>query len=90
MVDLRDASPEEFGLDHLICSINGGSNGAENLVTICRVCNSSRGTRDWETWYPASSQERVRMLIATPLEPFRKLARAYILGGKWADTEGED
>jgi hypothetical protein len=86
--DLRNAKPEEMGLDHLVCSINGGSNAATNLVTICRVCNSSRGVQDWETWYPASSQERIRMLLATPLN--RAMARELISGGKWVDTEGED
>ena len=32
-------------LDHLKCHSRGGSNGAANLVTACKRCNSSRGTR---------------------------------------------
>ena len=32
-------------LDHLQCHSRGGSNAAANLVTACKRCNSSRGTR---------------------------------------------
>ena len=32
-------------LDHLKCHSRGGSNGASNLATACKRCNSSRGTR---------------------------------------------
>ena len=32
-------------LDHLTPYSNGGSNCSHNLVTACRRCNSSRGTR---------------------------------------------
>ena len=32
-------------LDHLKCHSRGGSNGAVNLVTACKRCNSSRGAR---------------------------------------------
>ena len=32
-------------LDHLKCHSRGGSNGVANLVTACKRCNSSRGTR---------------------------------------------
>lgn len=34
-------------LDHLRPYSTGGSNAAKNLVTACRRCNSSRGTRSW-------------------------------------------
>lgn len=37
-------------LDHLIPHCQGGSNASENLVTSCRKCNSSRGSRDWKTF----------------------------------------
>ena len=35
-------------LDHLTPHSEGGSNQAENLVTACQRCNSSRGTRPVE------------------------------------------
>ena len=36
---------EGLTLDHLRCYSHGGGNEAANLVTSCRRCNSSRGTR---------------------------------------------
>jgi hypothetical protein len=35
-------------LDHLIPHSQGGSNQADNLVTSCHMCNSSRGARAWK------------------------------------------
>jgi len=37
-------------LDHIECCTNGGSNAGSNLVTACRKCNSSRGTRSVESF----------------------------------------
>ena len=34
-------------LDHLLPYSHGGGNTAENIVTCCHKCNSSRGARDW-------------------------------------------
>ena len=34
-----------LALDHVIPHSDGGGNGAENLVTACGRCNSSRGNR---------------------------------------------
>lgn len=35
----------QLTLDHLKPHSKGGSNGADNLVTCCKRCNTSRGTR---------------------------------------------
>lgn len=35
-------------LDHLTPFSSGGRHHAENLVTACFRCNSSRGARDWQ------------------------------------------
>ena len=35
----------ELSLDHVVPHCQGGGNGAGNLVTACRRCNSSRGAR---------------------------------------------
>lgn len=37
-------------LDHLTPHSAGGSNAADNLVTACHRCNSSRGNRDWKAF----------------------------------------
>ena len=36
---------ERLELDHLICCCRGGSNHETNLVTSCKRCNTSRGSR---------------------------------------------
>lgn len=50
LLDLRDAGPAEIQLDHLIPRSAGGDNGATNLITACRTCNSSRGARPLVEW----------------------------------------
>lgn len=40
-------------LDHLIPYSQGGSNKADNLVTCCLHCNSSRGVRDYKIFAKA-------------------------------------
>lgn len=35
----------QLTLDHVIPHVEGGSNGADNLVTACHGCNSRRGDR---------------------------------------------
>jgi hypothetical protein len=35
----------QLSLDHLKCHVNGGGNESSNLVTCCKRCNSSRGSR---------------------------------------------
>lgn len=32
-------------IDHIIAVANGGGNGLENLQTLCKSCNSSKGTK---------------------------------------------
>ena len=40
-------------LDHLTPHSQGGKNSADNLVTACHRCNSSRGNRDWREFSSA-------------------------------------
>ncbi len=37
----------QLTLDHLVCYSKGGTHKANNLVTACKKCNSSRGNRAW-------------------------------------------
>ena len=48
-------SGAELTLDHVIPHSHGGKNGADNLVTACRKCNSSRGNRSVEDFADAVS-----------------------------------
>lgn len=86
--DLKDARPEEMGLDHLETLPNGGHVGANNepsnLVMVCRRCNSQRGNREWRDYAPAGSQDRIEAVRYLPLN--MDLARAIIAGtAVWAD-----
>jgi hypothetical protein len=76
--DLRDASPADVTLDHLVAKDAGGSNEADNLVTACRRCNCSRGSRVWTEFAPGGAHDRITATIARPLNI--ELARAIIAG----------
>ena len=43
-------SVDLLSLDHLIPRLRGGEDAADNLVTACRTCNSSKGARDVLDW----------------------------------------
>lgn len=38
--------PESLSLDHIVAWSRGGSDDDENLRTLCRTCNGSKGTKD--------------------------------------------
>lgn len=38
-------STEDITIDHIIAVANGGTNDIDNLQTLCRSCNSKKGTR---------------------------------------------
>lgn len=76
--DLSTADKSEVGLDHLVCSSHGGSNSESNLITVCRTCNSSRGTRAWRDYAPGGAQERIMRQTALPLNI--GLARSVLAG----------
>jgi 5-methylcytosine-specific restriction endonuclease McrA len=40
--DLKNVSPNERTLDHIVPVSKGGSNKSTNLITSCKKCNSSR------------------------------------------------
>jgi 5-methylcytosine-specific restriction endonuclease McrA len=83
-VILKDAAPEEVGLDHLTCSSRGGSNESTNLITACRSCNSSRGTRLWTEYATGGAQERIARQIVKI--PNIALAKAILSGATdWSD-----
>ena len=73
-VDLKDAAPEEMGLDHLKCQVDGGSHDESNLVTACRSCNSSRRDTPWRQYATGGAVTRIRRNIRRKLN--LKLASA--------------
>ena len=79
---------ESLTLDHLKPCSKGGTNEAENLVTACRRCNSSRGNREVIDFAKAAAKYhghqvgeivmRIDHLTATDLTTYREAAKAMI------------
>ena len=42
---VRCGSGVDLTVDHIVAVVRGGGNGLENLQTMCRPCNSSKGAR---------------------------------------------
>lgn len=38
-------------IDHMIPRIKNGSNSADNLIRVCKRCNSSKGAKDFMEWH---------------------------------------
>lgn len=47
--DFKDDS--DVTLDHLLPKAKGGSDSADNLVAVCKSCNSSKGKKDFVEWF---------------------------------------
>lgn len=44
-------STTDISIDHIIPQIRKGSHSADNLIRVCRKCNSSKGGRDLMAWH---------------------------------------
>lgn len=85
--DLHGASPREMSLDHLICR-NGLQSAketkhldrAENTVTACASCNSSRQNKPWRQYATGGAIERILRTRRRSMDKYRKLAAAIIAG----------
>ena len=64
---------DNLSLDHLIPRLRGGEDAADNLVTACRSCNSSKGSRDLLEW--AASRGELPTLVL--LRRYLKLVIRY-------------
>jgi 5-methylcytosine-specific restriction endonuclease McrA len=65
--DLRNSPRADVTLDHIICRTTGGTHEADNLITACRSCNSSRQDQAFEAFASQEVQARVRSQLAQPL-----------------------
>lgn len=84
--DLRNSTPQDVTLDHLITKSEGGSNSESNLVTACKKCNSSRGAKSLVEFAPGGALERIYTARYLPLN--MELAKA-IMDGTAGDYELE-
>ncbi|MHB1035611.1 MAG: HNH endonuclease [Pirellulales bacterium] len=66
-------TPQNLSLDHLLPSVKGGPERADNIVYSCRSCNSSKGSTDFLEWW-AKCGEFPPLLL---LRRYLKLAVAW-------------
>lgn len=64
--DARDAEDRErtvvpvLSVDHIVPIARGGSNGFDNLQTLCRWCNSSKGSKTMIEWMHVDRMVSIR------------------------------
>lgn len=76
--DLRNETPDQLNLDHLLPRSAGGSNHETNLITSCKSCNCSRQDKPWVDYATGGARDRIEQRRHQPLN--RKLAKAIIAG----------
>lgn len=60
-------------LDHLFAQSSGGADSGDNLVYVCRKCNSSKGAKDYFVWC------KEKGIPVNPDVAERYLKNAYVL-----------
>ena len=78
--DLHGADPATVTLDHLDAVHKAGHHTANNLVTACRSCNSSRQDKPWRKYATGGAIQRISRLRRRNLARYRKLAKAILDG----------
>lgn len=51
------SSSELLAVDHIVAVINGGTDDVDNLQTLCRTCNSSKGRKQAAAWQRRAKKE---------------------------------
>lgn len=73
-------------MDHLIPRSRGGGSDAENIVTCCKRCNSSRGNIDLMIWY----RRLGRFPTLVVMRQYLKLCHKYAVTMGLMDVEVEE
>lgn len=47
----RDFPPEDLTADHVFPRVKGGTNDMDNIIFVCKSCNSSKGKKDLLEWF---------------------------------------
>jgi HNH endonuclease len=82
---------DDLSLDHLIPRLRGGEDAADNLVTACRSCNSSKGSRDLLEWAAARQELPALVLLRRYLKlAIRYCVRHDLMGVPLAEVGGLD
>lgn len=77
--------------DHIFPRMKGGKNVSDNLIMVCRSCNSSKGVKDLLAWY----RERGEFPPMRVLAHYLKLVNQYaldsgLLGLSFEELSGMD
>lgn len=93
---VRCGSGEDLAIDHVIPRSKGGTSDDDNLQTLCRRCNSSKGNRDHAS---TSAQRRAevgstssedRGDVARGLRSLGSCLRSSVNGGSGGDQQAVD
>ncbi len=79
-------SSEKLALDHIFPQKFGGKDDAENLIFVCKSCNSSKGKRDLIEWMNVRGEFLPLMIIRRYL----KLTFNYCLENQLIDKNIEE
>jgi hypothetical protein len=47
--EFKDSS--EIAFDHILPKSKGGTDSSDNLIAVCKNCNSSKGKKDFLEWF---------------------------------------
>jgi hypothetical protein len=76
----------DISIDHLIPKSKGGTNCADNLIRVCKHCNSSKGAKDMLQWH-YENDDFPSILI---LRRYLKLIYAYCVENNILDINITD
>lgn len=76
--DLHGADPRDLNLDHVKPKCEGGTNEANNLVTACRSCNSSRQDTPVSRFASDEARKVIRRNLRRSLKPYLVTAKALL------------
>ena len=71
-----------LSIDHVFAQKFGGTDDADNLVCVCKSCNSSKGAKDMVEWF--SSQDKFPPLLL--LRRYLKLIYKFCLQNQLLDN----
>lgn len=81
------ASTARLTLDHLVPQASGGEDSGDNALWVCRTCNSSKGARDFVTWWFGSREDFPPLFV---LRRYLKLAFRHAEAKALLDRRLED
>lgn len=61
----KEMDPKELTIDHVFSRSKGGDNDMDNIIMVCKSCNSSKGNMDLFEWYATVRKEWPPLYILT-------------------------